>query len=128
MSAIASQITGVSTVCSTVVSGTDQRKNLKVRVTGICARNSPVTDEFSAQKASNAENVSFWWRHHENDAISFLDRFLRQKSLGMICNINHSDYPMKLMIRFKLFVISTAEYCDILFYGDYLKTYVSSDI
>ena len=26
--------------------------------------NSPVTDEFPAQKASNAENVSIWWRHH----------------------------------------------------------------
>ena len=26
--------------------------------------NSPVTGEFPAQKASNAENVSSWWRHH----------------------------------------------------------------
>ena len=24
------------------------------------------TGEFPAQRASNAENVSFWWRHHEN--------------------------------------------------------------
>ena len=30
-----------------------------------CAGNSPVTGEFPAQKASNAENVSSWWRHHE---------------------------------------------------------------
>ena len=28
------------------------------------AGNSPVTDEFPAQMASNAENVSIWWRHH----------------------------------------------------------------
>ena len=27
--------------------------------------NSPVTGEFPAQRASNAENVSIWWRHHE---------------------------------------------------------------
>ena len=27
--------------------------------------NSPVTGEFPAQKASNAENASIWWRHHE---------------------------------------------------------------
>ena len=27
--------------------------------------NSPGTGEFSAQSASNAENVSIWWRHHE---------------------------------------------------------------
>ena len=31
--------------------------------------NSPVTGEFSAQRASNAENVSIWWRHHET--VSF---------------------------------------------------------
>ena len=36
----------------------------KLRVTGFCAWNSPVTVEFPAQMASNAENVSIWWRHH----------------------------------------------------------------
>ena len=25
----------------------------------------PVTGEFAAQMAGNAENVSIWWRHHE---------------------------------------------------------------
>ena len=37
----------------------------KLRVTGLCAGNSPVTGEFPAQMASNAENVSISWRHHE---------------------------------------------------------------
>ena len=36
----------------------------KVRVTDLCAGNSPVTGEFPAQRASNAENVSIRWRHH----------------------------------------------------------------
>ena len=36
----------------------------KVRVTGLCEGNSPVTGEFPAQMASNAENVSISWRHH----------------------------------------------------------------
>ena len=36
-----------------------------LRVTGLCVGNSPVTGEFPAQMASNAENVSIWWRHHE---------------------------------------------------------------
>ena len=36
----------------------------KLRVTGLCVGNSPVTGEFPAQMASNAENVSIWWRHH----------------------------------------------------------------
>ena len=40
------------------------KKTSKLRVTGICAGNSPATGEFPAQRASNAENVSIWWRHH----------------------------------------------------------------
>ena len=39
-------------------------KTSKLRVTGLCAGNSPVTGEFPAPKASSAENVSTWWRHH----------------------------------------------------------------
>ena len=34
------------------------KKTSKLRVTGICAGNSPVTGEFPTQRASNAENVS----------------------------------------------------------------------
>ena len=34
------------------------------RVTGFCARNSPVAGEFPTQRATNVENVSIWWRHH----------------------------------------------------------------
>ena len=41
------------------------KKTSKLRVTGLCAGNSPVTSEFPAQMASNAENVSIWWRHHD---------------------------------------------------------------
>ena len=40
------------------------KKTSKLRITGLCAWNSPVTGEFPAQMASNAENVSIWWRHH----------------------------------------------------------------
>ena len=40
------------------------KKTSKLRVTGLCAGNSPGTGELPAQKASNAENVSIWWRHH----------------------------------------------------------------
>ena len=42
-------------------------KTLNLRVTGLCAGNSPVTGEFPAQMANNAENVSIWWRHHVID-------------------------------------------------------------
>ena len=40
------------------------KKTSKLRVTGLCAGNSPETVEFPAQMASNAENASIWWRHH----------------------------------------------------------------
>ena len=43
------------------------KKTSKLRVTGLCAGNSPGTGEFPAQKATNAENVSIWWRHHALD-------------------------------------------------------------
>ena len=41
------------------------KETSKLRVTGLCAGKSPVTGEFPAQRASNAENVSIWWRHHD---------------------------------------------------------------
>ena len=44
--------------------GHRSKKTSKLRVTGLCAGNSPETGEFPAQMASNAENVSIWWRHH----------------------------------------------------------------
>ena len=46
----------------------------KLRVTGLCARNSPLTGEFPAQMASNAENVSIWWRHHARNALHYCPR------------------------------------------------------
>ena len=45
--------------------GRRSKKTSKLRVTGLCAGNSPGTGEFPAQRASNAENVSIWWRHHD---------------------------------------------------------------
>ena len=63
MMAMASQITGVLIVYSTVCSGAHQR-NIKLRVTGLCEGNSTLAGGFPSQRASNAEKVSIWWRHH----------------------------------------------------------------
>ena len=49
--------------------GRRSKKTSKLRVTVLCAGNSPVTGEFPTQMASNAENVSIWWRHHEHIEI-----------------------------------------------------------
>ena len=40
------------------------KENIKAPRHWPCWGNSPVTGEFPAQSASNAENVSIWWRHH----------------------------------------------------------------
>ena len=51
------------------------KKTSKLRVTGVCAGNSPETGEFPAQMASNAENVSIWWRHHVYAHFSWLQHW-----------------------------------------------------
>ena len=70
------------------------KKTSKLRVTGLCARNSPVTDEFPAQMASNAENVSIWWRHHvavTGSTLNFIHACCfaccRRVSLSLSCDL-----------------------------------------
>ena len=46
------------------------KKNSKLSVTGLCAGNSPVTGDFPAQMASDAENVPIWWRHHDPEVTN----------------------------------------------------------
>ena len=41
------------------------KETSELRATGLYEGNSPVTGEFPVQRASNAENVSIWWRHHD---------------------------------------------------------------
>ena len=62
MGAMAPHVTSLTIVYSTVYSGA--KKTSKLRVIGLCVGNSPMTGEFPAQMASNAENVSISWRHH----------------------------------------------------------------
>ena len=69
---MASQITSLTIVYS--ILGRRSKKTSKLRVTGLCAGNSPVTGEFHLWMASNAENVSIWWRHH----VLWLHRSLLQ--------------------------------------------------
>ena len=79
------------------------KKTPKLRVTGLCAGNSAVTVEFPVQMASNAENVSIWWRHHGTHRIvrSYLIKIYRwylpmPKPLNLHLRPNHhrhsSDY------------------------------------
>ena len=65
MGAVASQITSLTIVFSTVYFDTDQRKHQSSASLAFCAGNLPEAGEFPAQMASNAENVSIWWRYHD---------------------------------------------------------------
>ena len=62
MSAIASQITGVSIVCSSVCWGADQRKHQSPASLAFVRG----AHRFPAQRVSNVEKVPIWWRHHIN--------------------------------------------------------------
>ena len=85
MDMMASQITSLTIVYITVYSALIKKKTSKLRVTGLCAGNSPVTGEFLAQMAFNAENVSIWWRHHDcfwlNPTLNNMQRNLRSATI-----------------------------------------------
>ena len=56
MGAIAYQITSLTIVYSIVYSDADQRKHQSSALLAFV---------LAAQMASNVENASIWWRHHE---------------------------------------------------------------
>ena len=55
MGTMASQITSLTSVYSTVYSGADQRERQSSASVAFCVGNSPGTGEFPAQMASNAK-------------------------------------------------------------------------
>ena len=63
VSAMASQITSVSLLYSTVCS-CRSKKTSKLRVADLWEEKSPVSGEFPANRASYKEKFSIWWRHH----------------------------------------------------------------
>ena len=54
-----------------------KEKKSKLRVTGLCAGNSPVTGEFPAQRVSNAENISIWSSNQSADPLALTILMLR---------------------------------------------------
>ena len=74
--------------------GCRSKKTSKLRVTGLCAGNSPGTGEFPAQMASNAENVSIWWRHHAKTALN--KPFFKIKLSSLIKDFTHINKPNML--------------------------------
>ena len=73
--------------------GCRSKKTSKLRVTGLCAGNSLGTCEFPAQMASNAENVSIWWRHHVLKLVmSQADEFF-QPPMTWILEFMSTEFP-----------------------------------
>ena len=72
--------------------GRRTKKTSKLHVNGLCVGNSPVTGEFLAQKASNAEKVSIWWRHHVRNGSYQQSTKNSQAGVGVyyLCSLNLS--------------------------------------
>ena len=71
------------------------KKTSKLHVTGLCAGNSPEAGEFPAQMASNAENVSIWWRHH---AFKWRGSMLTKASIGSYFRVDACYYYSSLHV------------------------------
>ena len=71
------------------------KKTSKLRVTGLCAWNSPVTGEFPEQMASNTKIVSIWWRHHyhQTKALSIPNNTKWHISPTIIYNVKIGNIP-----------------------------------
>ena len=63
------------------------KENIKVSRHWPLCGNSPGTSEFPAQMASNAENVSIWWRHHVN--WSMWRPFEEREELKKLWHVHH---------------------------------------
>ena len=81
--------TNLSIVYSTVHSGA-VKENIKAAPLAFVG-NSPVTGEFPAQSASNAKNVSIWWRHHDKT-----DSQATMYHNGQLMRFSHMLYNFEL--------------------------------
>ena len=100
-----SQTNSVSIVYLTVCLGVDKKES-KLRVTGLCEGNLAVTGEFPAQRESDVENASIWRHHHGKSSIIF-----SFDSLMVIPGVNYELLGM----LYGLTQISVDDVWDILF-------------
>ena len=97
MSAMASQVTSLTIVYSTVYSRRRSKETSKLHVTGLYDGNSQVTDEFPAQRAINAENASIWWGHHVHPSAAD-SSYMRQVRWSF--DISFSQPELTVVFRF----------------------------
>ena len=89
ISAMASQITRVSIFAQPFAHRQIKEKTSELGVSGICEGNPPETGGFPSQSASNAENVCFWWHHHDVGVPGFppISRWDHGPHLNIKCRI-----------------------------------------
>ena len=85
------------------------KKTSKLRVTGLCEGNSPVTGEFPSQRASNVENIPIWWRHNEHGFKSYI----RQTNCVSVAGM-YMHFPVPVQIFHKRYIFYRKfPYCDL---------------
>ena len=93
MSAMAFQITGISIVCSTRLFRRRSKKTWKLRVTGLCEGNPPVTGGFPSQRANNED--FFPRRHHaiiRTNHDSVLWRIYAARGFNEVVSLQNNVY------------------------------------
>ena len=103
MSTMVSQITGISIVCWTACSGTDQRNHQSLLLLALCEGNPPVTGGFPSQRASITENVFIW-----SSCISMYHQ------ASMLCNcVFYTNVMEVTRISMKPFLLKMWQYLGI---------------
>ena len=77
------------------------KENIKAPRHRPCKGNSPVTGEFPAQRASDAENVSIWWRHHliklpRLQSCTYFERYSDIANFSVKCNYSFMSQAQRL--------------------------------
>ena len=62
------------------------KETSKLRVTGLCGGKPPLPGGFPSQRASDAENVSIWWRYHNGKMSVFRCRWRKYLKLRKAMN------------------------------------------
>ena len=99
MGAMASKITSLAIVYLTVYSGADQRKHQSSTSLAFVRRIHRWPVNSPEQRASDAENISIWWRHHDTGVMRPCVFGILYRSGNVIILIKYLYmYPMCLKI------------------------------
>ena len=103
------------------------KKTSKLRVCGLWVGNSPVTSEFPAQMASNVENASIWWRHHDSPSwanfgilivVNILETYYHEASIKSLYKTPKHEWNSHY------FMLLVNEYWSHLFFCPYVYQFV----